>query len=319
VWGIIGAVQPEIYRIISVGNPSPGKYTIAAIASNPIKYALADGSDSLLPIQAQTPPNPPTNLVIQTVPGGYLIGWMASTSTNVVGYLLEYTIQSTTAWAPIVTTPGATTASVSLPTDIYLFRVRARDINGQYSQFLESQPVYDTSGTIAGNSATGTALLDRSVNLLSGQTYYIQTTCVNRPGQATGVSPYIDRRKIVNAPGITNEIRVSPDYRGESKNLITQSTAISIGYTPQHLVVAGGNLTITNGSSSSVIVPGIYNLTSTQSADILAATAFNVASTATLYQYPSGQNPVLGSAWSISTLPLEQIGDITANGGLLTI
>ena len=320
VWGIIGAAQPEVYRIISVGNPSPGKYTIAAIASNRIKYALSDGTDSLSIVPGQSLPNPPTNLVIQVVPGGYLIGWLASTSNNVVSYYLEYSGEGGNSWGQIATTPGATTASVTLPVGVYLFRVRARDVFGQFSTPLTSAPIYATSGIIAANSLTGTAILDRTVSLQVGTTYYIQTVCIGRPANSLDrTSPYIDRRKITNAPGITNEITVSPDYRGLQTNINTRSTKLTLDYTPTYLVVAGGDLTVTTGTSNFVVPIGSYPLTATQSTDLLAANAFTVAGTAVLWQYPPAQNPILGSVWSISTQPLEQIGAITANGGMLTI
>jgi len=319
VWGIIGAAQPEIYRIISVGNPSPNKYTIAAIASNPIKYALADGTDRLVAIPGQTLPNPPTNIVVQVITGGYLVGWMASTSTNVTRYYLEYAINGSNDWTQISTTNGVTSISVTLPRNIYVFKVRSIDIYGQYSTSIVSAPAYPTSGIIAANSLTGTATLDRQVNLAAGTTYYLQTNCVNRPGYSTSqVSPYVDRRKITSAAGITNELTVSPDYRGQSTNLTTRSTPLTLDYIPAYLVVGGGDLTIISGGIYT-IPPGNYVLTPAQISTLLAATSFTVAGTAVLWQYPPAQNPILGSQWSISTQPLEQIGNITANGGLLTI
>jgi len=333
IWGVIGVGQPEIYRVISVGNPSPNKYTIAAIISNPIKYALSDGQDSLTPATAQTPPLPPSNLIIQVVPGGYLISWLASTTSNVVGYYLEYQVQGTSSYIPITIPPGATTGSISLPNGVYIFQVRAINIYNQYSTPIVSTPIYATSGLIANNSFTGTALLDKEVNVpSSGGTLYLQTICVSPSGGYASLpnltSPYVDRRKIVSTQGATKELSVLPDFRGESTALFSRISPLRLEYTPSYLIVAGvdgGSITFTfsNGAPNLVVTKGLYNLTDAQKQSLtyISTITIGVGSTATFWQYPPGMNPVLGTAWSISNQPLEQIGSITINSGasMLTI
>ena len=330
IWGVVGAAQPEIYRVISVGNPSPNKYTIAAIISNPIKYALSDGTDSLTPSAAQSPPLPPSNLIVQVVTGGYLVSWLASTTTNVTGYYLEYESQGSNSFSPIATPPGAPTASISLPNGTYIFRVRAINIYNQYSTAITSTPAYATSGIIAGNSLTGTALLDKEVSVLSTNgTYYLQTNCVSPPGGYASlpnlVSPYVDRRKIVSTNGVTKELSVLPDFRGESTRLLNRPTALQLEYTPGYLIVAGVDSSVTftfsNGTAALTIPTGEYILTDIQQQNsaYISSIAIAVGTIATFWQYPLGKNPILGSQWSISNQPLEQIGTLTANGDRLTI
>jgi predicted phage tail protein len=326
IWIVSTPKPPKLYQILAISEDRDnGTFGMAAVQYNEEKWVLIDQS-GVLPVSlatARSIPNPPTNLEILTRPDGYFVGWKPSDSATVVAYNLERAEEGTNNWHPIQVRPGATDAEVSAPTYAPTrFRVHSIDIYGRSSPWVESAANYQNFGYIAERLGDGSVRLDRYVELVAGNTYYLRTA-----EEENGQTIY-KSRQVTNSPGVTQDIMVTPSFKSNGviyaggaggaayEKLVGQDSRI--GY----LVVSGAP----NGAGL-VPLPQIYSYQNFLSKPVPTPDNYQVLDVGTYRSelgdlhflirsiyVPGGYtvfaaerqtqvNPVPGSTWELKTSP----------------
>lgn len=317
---VTGIIHSEVFRVISIGNPDIGKYSIIAVKHSS-KYAEIDTADVLTPIiRNQNIPDAPVVLTVTSIPGGYFVGWSASLSKGVIQYQLEYEQENSGFWQPIGVSPGVSDAEVLLPSGAYKFRVAAISILGKRSGWKYSDLEYATNGSILSHSADGSIILSSQVNLKAGITYFLDTYCEEPSGASLSSlpSPYFDRRRIATAAGITNTIEVIPSYLGDRRTLAGGSYPnLEMYNNVTYVKLSAGSATLYDDlnytGTSTVITPGTYINTAGQAPP---KSVIVTGGTLSISQWQPGKNPLPSSTWRLTQQPLEEI---TVNGQSITI
>lgn len=315
-WFVNIGIDPEVYKIISISNPSIGKYGMVGVLYKD-KFAEIDKVESLtVEPPSNTKPEPLTNVVVTSVPSGYLIGWAAPISVGTTEYKLEYEELNSGYWQPIVTSPGATDARVVLPAGSYRFRVAATNIYGKTSEWAYSALNYSTSGSIFFLDEDGSLGLGSEIQLLPNVEYFLDTFCAKPAGNSSpGLpNPYADRRKISTPTGTPSKVFTSPSYLGDTRLLVAGSYRDIEMYNPiTYIKLTAGTAILYSGvnftGTPTSIVAGTYVNAGGQLPP--RSVVVSGGGTLRLAQHQPSTNPVPYSTWRLTTDPLEAI---TASG-----
>jgi hypothetical protein len=214
-------------------------------------------------------------------------------------------------------TPGITTRLTQ-------FAPGQNPVDGSSWRIIDSTQMQPNQGLISSRNPDGTVTLDQSVTLAPGVTYYLYTQCAQPPGSGSpGLpSPYLDRRRIVSAPGTGNTLTVSLDYLGNSTTVYGSVTppfgvlgvynnfkGVSIYGSVKYLIVSGaGNAVIYDGQNltgnSATVSPGNYSLGfgALSGLSAIESMSLDPGIAIKVCQFTPGTNPIAGSGWRIDTI-----------------
>jgi hypothetical protein len=327
----------EVFKILSILDKEDGTYGIIAKQYDESKFFASDGGVSIVfGVDRSTKPLPPTQLRVYYDFNQTHIGWLASPSTRIAGYRLEYQILMTETWQPVFINSNYLDYNLPPTSTPYSIRVATIGNSGTLSEWIYSGAFSDainansntttppgTSGNVIRNNVGGSAQLDRPVYLQAGEIYWIITDSLD--GESGYISNYYSSAAVrlsIESTGQTNVVRPLVHYLEYGVLKAVNSGFLGAAgwfYGPadinlsnftinnrlSYLQVSGGTVTLFDGifsGSAQRFSEGSYDLSASQSSFANdTASSIRIEGNTSVYisQNPPYKNPRANSPWII--------------------